>query len=147
MIESGHFRAIQRAEELVHKAVTEKRLDHAQIHSRQLTAILELEKARRDIFKRHGVEDLPVDTEGGSENLPAKQSLVEPTVHAGEHRLDELPDIPQRTFNALARHGVKTLEEAAALSDNEILRMRNVWKKTLANIRGLQEKHLGPQPK
>jgi hypothetical protein len=59
---------------------------------------------------------------------------------SGERRLQSIrEELGPRAFNCLARDGVLTIEQAAAMSDEEMLEIVNLGVSTLAHIRAVVE--------
>lgn len=138
MIERGILMAFQRSRALVDKAFAEKRLDDAMLHISQSNAIIRLEQKRRELFTQGGIEDIPLLPE-----LPLSESR--PPYTPPDERLDEMKG---KARNMLLRHGVRSLEAVASLSDEDILKWPNVGQKTLVEIRRVQAIYIkAPQEK
>lgn len=76
--------------------------------------------------------------DGGGENTKG-ESLASSTGARKNYPIDELP-ISNRSINALKKHGIKNLEELAALSDEQIRDIKNLGDKSVAEILDLLAK-------
>jgi predicted flap endonuclease-1-like 5' DNA nuclease len=76
----------------------------------------------------------------------AENSALAIALAAGQRRLTSIRDeLGPRAFNCLARSGVMTVEQAAGMSDEELLRIVNLGVGTLERIRGVVGRDYRPQ--
>jgi len=133
MIERDHLAALQKVRSLTDRAIDEGRLTDARVSTDQAAAILELEVARREIFERRGVDDIPLEAD-----IP--RTDLEPIV------LNDLwgrGDLLTRAYNSLRRNDIEYLQEVAVLDDQQLLSFRNFGPQSLSNVRAVQEQYLG----
>lgn len=85
---------------------------------------------------------ITIEKESLSENVvtgPAVGGSQKRQIEASEVLLEEL-NLPTRTINALKRAELTTLADLAALSDEEILKIKNLGEKSVVEITEILKK-------
>jgi len=140
MIERGHKETFNIVSDLLREAHGTGNFQEAEFRAKQVQALIQLEAARVRIFSEFGISDIELPSEVKPSEIPPKwDTRRSPELEAF------MQGLPQRVYNALSRHGVKSIDELERLMNGdpypEIMKWQNFGEKSFEKVQEALKTH------